>query len=143
MSTNPPAPKKSPRPKANIRRGAPRVFADYLHTIARPEFRPIFGSVLVVLAVGTMVFRWLEGWSVVDSLYFCVVTLSTIGYGDLTPSNDVAKLFSVLYIIVGVGILGVFISAVSHASMQRTLERQEQRTNERLAQREEALEKEL
>ena len=143
MSVNPLPPTKAPSPTPNVRRGAPRVFADYLHTIVQPEFRPIFASVLVVLAVGTIIFRWLEGWSVVDSLYFSVVTLATIGYGDLTPTTDLAKLFSVLYIIVGVGILGVFISAVSHASMQRTLERQEQRANRRLANRVEALEQEL
>jgi hypothetical protein len=82
--------------------------------------------VLAVLTVGTLVFRELEGWSLVDSLYFSVVTLATIGYGDLTPTTSTAKLFSIVYILIGVGVLGVFISAVSHASMQRTLERHEQ-----------------
>ncbi len=136
---SPNSPETRPRPHP---RGL-RVFRDYIATIMQPEFQPIFGSVIVVLAVGTLVFHQLEDWSLVDSLYFSVVTLATIGYGDLTPTTDTAKLFSILYIFVGVGILGVFISAVSHASMQRTLERQEQHTNRRIAAREKHLEREL
>lgn len=120
-----------------------RVFRDYIETLLQPEFRPIFGSVLVVLTVGTLVFKQLEGWSLVDSLYFSVVTLATVGYGDFAPTTDTAKLFSIFYIFVGVGILGVFISTISHASMQRTLERQEQYANSQIASRDKQLEHEI
>jgi voltage-gated potassium channel len=119
------------------------VFRDFFATLLQPEFRPIFGSVVIVLTVGTLVFRWLEGWSLLDSLYFSVVTLATIGYGDLTPTTDTAKLFSIVYILVGVGILGVFISAVSRASMQRTLERNERLASQRAEAREKQLEHDL
>jgi len=139
-------PTPSSQPADARRRPRPRrlhVFRDYIATILQPEFRPIFGSVVVVLMVGTLVFNRLEGWSMLDSLYFSVVTLATIGYGDLTPTTATAKLFSIIYIFIGVGILGVFISAVSHASMQRTLERQEQHANRRTATREQHLEHEL
>ena len=132
-----PEPRERPHPRGL------RVFRDYIATLMQPEFRPIFGSVLVVLTVGTLVFRRLEGWSLLDSLYFSVVTLATVGYGDLAPSTSTAKIFSIFYIFVGVGILGVFISAVLHASMQRTIERQEQHANRRTAAREKRLEHEL
>jgi hypothetical protein len=136
----------SPQPRAPRERPHPRglrVFRDFFATLLQPEFRPIFGSVLVVLTVGTLVFRELEGWGLLDSLYFSVVTLATIGYGDLTPTTSTAKLFSIVYIFVGVGILGVFISAVSHASMQRTIERQAQHASQRTAEREKRLERKL
>jgi len=135
----------TPAPHSSNFRDRPRglrVFRDYIETLLQPEFRPIFGSVLVVLTVGTLVFKQLEGWSLIDSLYFSVVTLATVGYGDLTPSTDTAKLFSIFYIFVGVGILGVFISTISHASMERTLERKEQFASRRAA-REKKLEHEL
>ncbi len=120
-----------------------RVFRDYIETLLMPEFRPIFGSVLVVLIVGTVIFNHFENWGWIDSLYFSVVTLATVGYGDLTPTTDTAKLFSILYIFVGVGILGVFISTISHASMQRTLERKEQYANRKAAARDKQLEHDL
>ena len=140
--TSTPSPQSTDSYERPHRRGLP-VFRDYIATILQPEFRPIFGSVVVVLTVGTLVFNRLEGWSLLDSLYFSVVTLATIGYGDLTPTTTTAKLFSIIYIFIGVGILGVFISAVSHASMQRTLERQERRASRRTATREQHLEHEL
>lgn len=143
MSQTHPSSPQSSEPRERPHPGGLHVFRDYFATILELQFRPIFGSVVVVLTVGTVVFSRLEGWSLLDSLYFSVVTLATIGYGDLTPTTATAKLISIFYIFIGVGILGVFISAVSHASMQRTLERQEQRANQRTAAREQHLEHEL
>ena len=62
----------------------------------------------------------IEGWSPVDALYFCVVTLTTIGYGDLTPVTTIGKLFTMMYIFSGIGILMGFISKVAeHARPAR------------------------
>ena len=55
----------------------------------------------------------LEGWSLLDSLYFSVVTLATVGFGDLTPTTDLAKLFTVGYITVGIGIVAAFASELT------------------------------
>lgn len=140
-STTPTA--EAPPPRERVRPQRLHVFHDYFATLLEPEFRPIFGSVVVVLTTGTLLFHWLEDWSLLDALYFSVVTLATIGYGDLTPTTNAAKLVAILYIFVGVGILGVFISAVSHASMQRTLERREKVANPQTKTREQKLEKEI
>jgi len=40
-------------------------------------------------------------WSFVDALYFSMVTISTVGYGDLTPTTRFSKLFTVCYILLG------------------------------------------
>ena len=45
--------------------------------------RPILIYVAVMIAVGTIFYHWVEGWDYLDSLYFVVVTLTTIGYEDL------------------------------------------------------------
>ena len=58
-------------------------------------------------------YTWLEGWSPVDALYFSVVTLATVGYGDLHPTTDAAKLFTVVYILLGLGVLAAFISELT------------------------------
>ncbi len=70
-----------------------------------PGSRPFLLWAGSVLLVGVVVYHWLEGWSVVDALYFCVITLATIGYGDLTPTTPGAKLFTVFYVINGIVIL--------------------------------------
>ena len=66
----------------------------------------LVGTIAVVLGLGTVVYRWLEGWSWVDSLYFSVVTLTTVGYGDLSPTTDASKLFTVAYLAAGISLLG-------------------------------------
>ena len=60
---------------------------------------------VATLLIGTVVYHWLEGWSYLDALYFCVISLATIGYGDLTPTTPVAKAFTIIYVINGIVIL--------------------------------------
>ena len=48
------------------------------------------------LLMGAIVFNKIEGWSWINSVYFSVVTLSTIGYGDLVPTHDITKIFLIL-----------------------------------------------
>ena len=50
------------------------------HAVRDPAFRGLTTSVAVVLAAGTVTFRILEDWSVLDSLYFCVITVSIISF---------------------------------------------------------------
>lgn len=67
--------------------------------------RSIFLWAAGALLVGMLVYHWLEGWSWLDALYFSVVTLATVGYGDLVPTTPIAKLFTIFYVINGVSIL--------------------------------------
>ena len=55
------------------------------------HYRDLLFTSLFVLALGTIVYRYLEGWSWVDCLYFSVITLTTIGYGDFTPVTTGGK----------------------------------------------------
>jgi len=56
----------------------------------------------LLFTTGTIVYHELETWSWVDSIYFSVTTLTTIGYGDLYPTRDITKIFTVLYIFSGI-----------------------------------------
>ncbi len=67
--------------------------------------RPVFYWAATVLVLGTIAYHMLEGWSYLDSLYFCVISLATIGYGDLVPTTAIAKVFTILYVTNGIGIL--------------------------------------
>lgn len=84
-----------------------------------PEFRALAFLTLVMLLTGTVFYRQMEGWSLIDSLYFSVTTLTTVGFGDLTPSSAVGKVFTILYVFVGLGIILAFVNAVAERAMQR------------------------
>ena len=74
------------------------------------EFRALI-ILLTTLLVGATYFYWhVEGWSVIDSLYFSVMTTSTIGYGDLVPTTTLSKLFTIMYAILSIG---VFVAVAS------------------------------
>ncbi len=53
---------------------------------------------------GTLVYHNLEGWSWVDCLYFMTATFTTVGYGDLVPRSDAAKIFTVFSMWTGISI---------------------------------------
>lgn len=61
------------------------------------DSRPVFYWAAGMLLVGMFLFHFLEGWSYLDSLYFCVISAATIGYGDFVPTTPVAKIFTILY----------------------------------------------
>ena len=81
--------------------------------------RPIFVWAGAVLLLGTLAYHWLEGWSYLDALYFCVITLATVGYGDLTPTTPIAKVFTIFYVINGVVILLAMFDRIRVVRSQR------------------------
>lgn len=53
-----------------------------------------------------------ERWTFIDSLYFSMVTMSTVGYGDLSPSSLGSRMFTVVYILVGITVIFARLSAL-------------------------------
>ena len=77
-----------------------------------PLYRSLLITSTVILIIGTVAYHELEGWSWLDSLYFSVITLTTIGFGDFAPQTSGGKIFTMLYIVVGLGMILGFINAV-------------------------------
>lgn len=87
------------------------------------DYYILLALAITVVIVGTVVFRLVEKWRWIDSFYFTVTTLATVGYGDLVPTTPVGKLVTVTFIIVGVGIFLGFLNKM----MERRVERHERR----------------
>jgi potassium channel subfamily K, other eukaryote len=64
------------------------------------------------LAGGAAVFSRVEGWSYVDALYFCDVTILTIGFGDFYPTNDTGRGLVLPFCVGGIIILGLMVSSI-------------------------------
>lgn len=89
------------------------MFAAIRSMLRDPKGRLVLIWAVAQILLGTIVFILLEGWSVVDALYFSVVTLATVGFGDLHPTSDVTKIFTIFYILFGLGVIGAFISEIT------------------------------
>ena len=101
---------------------AVRFLRTFLRSLADEEFRGIFAVLIMLIISGTLFFSAVEGWSIVDAFYFCIMTLATIGYGDLSPTTELSKLFNVIYVMVGLGVFTSFIAKMT------AIERQARRT---------------
>ena len=84
----------------------------YRDMFKQPETRALMILALFVLAIGVVFYVNVEHWSMVDAIYFSVVTLGTVGYGDITPTTDVGKIFTVFYIIFGLAVIGGFFATL-------------------------------
>ncbi|NND94183.1 MAG: two pore domain potassium channel family protein [Flavobacteriales bacterium] len=87
------------------------------------HYRNLLLTSTMIITVGTIVYHYTEGWSWVDSLYFSVVTLTTIGYGDFSPQTSAGKIFTIFYIILGLGMILGFINAVYEHYRYRSIKK--------------------
>jgi len=72
--------------------------------------KSILAFTIAIVLWASVFYRYVEGWSWLDSIYFSVVTISTVGFGDFSPETAAGKIFTMFYIVVG---LGVFVTAVT------------------------------
>ncbi|EFJ25761.1 hypothetical protein SELMODRAFT_450178 [Selaginella moellendorffii] len=85
-------------------------------------------GLMIYLAIGVAIYVWRTDdfsgsstYPVIDALYFCIVTMCTIGYGDITPTSPSAKLFACFFVLVGFGFIDILLSGM----VAYVLERQE------------------
>ena len=83
------------------------------------RFNILISTVIITLLIGTLFYNFVEGWNVLDSMYFSVITLTTVGYGDLAPITDAGKIFTSFYVLIGIGIIFAFIRASTMRRINR------------------------
>jgi len=64
------------------------------------------------MMLGTVGFHLVEGWSLSDSLYVTVQTLTTVGYGDIPPHSQRGRFFAVLIMMIGAGGVALAVSTI-------------------------------
>jgi voltage-gated potassium channel len=81
---------------------------------------PFVAAALVV--TGTIFYWRTEHWTIVESLYFSVVTLTTVGYGDLHPTTAGTQLFTIIYILTGLGVFVALLASVAEQYIKQKSE---------------------
>lgn len=95
------------------------------------SFRILLFLLLTFLVSGTYFYWHVEGWSVVDALYFCFMTMSTIGNVDLVPTTALSKIFTIVYSFLSIG---VFVAVIAKLVIAVVSLKKEMRERKRQAQ---------
>lgn len=82
-------------------------------------------SLVGVVVSGTIFFHFIEGWSWLDSYFFTVVTISTVGYGELVPATAAGKIGTTFLIFGGLGVFAVAIREFAQYHMEKREEHTE------------------
>jgi voltage-gated potassium channel len=78
-------------------------------------------AVTIAIGLGTLGFYVIEGWSILDSLYVAAQTVTTVGYGDLTPATRNGRIFSTVFMLVAVGVVLYALTSAVQAIVQSEL----------------------
>lgn len=78
-----------------------------------------FSLLLVIMVLGTIVFSMVENLSFLDAFYFSVVTIATVGYGDIHPTTSLGKILTIGLIVAGVGTFLEVIAGITQVMIGR------------------------
>ncbi len=67
----------------------------------------------LLVFIGAITFSIIEGRTLLDSFYYMITVLTTVGFGDITPQTPLGKIHFVIVILLGLALFGYFISSVS------------------------------
>lgn len=92
-------------------------------------------AMIALISAGTIVFHRLEDWSWASSFYFSIVTLTTVGYGDLVPTSDLTRVITAIFILMGSTIVLSAVAVIGSQYLElrgdRVRERHERRKKKR------------
>jgi len=82
------------------------------------RFLLIAASLSATLLIGTVGFMWVEGWTLFDSLYMSLITLTTVGYGEVHPLSFQGRVFASFLMLVGVTTVFVSIAVMGETLLR-------------------------
>lgn len=74
---------------------------------------------LAFIIIVTAIIGRLEGWSIIDSAYYGVISWTTVGYGDIRPDTQISMIISIFYLPLAVAIFGEILYRIASAYIIR------------------------
>ena len=87
-----------------------------------PETKALPVAAGALVLSGTIFYWRSEDWTIIEALYFSVVTLTTVGYGDFAPTTAGTQIFTIIYILTGFGVLVALLTSVAQQYLRQKAE---------------------
>ncbi len=92
---------------------------------------PVLIPLLLLTMIGTVTYVVLEGWHPLDALYATIITITTVGYGDLTPITPAGRIFSIFFTLSAIGLASYAISSLAASVIDKQAQKSKQRIRRR------------
>lgn len=84
------------------------------------KVRLLVSLTATVIGGASVFYHFAEGWGPLDSVFFSVITISTVGYGDFSPQTAAGKLFTIFYVISGLGLFVATATAIANSIIDKS-----------------------
>ena len=86
-----------------------------IEAFRNPRVQALLLICVLIATCQALVFARIEGWRFLDGFYFSVVSMATVGYGDLAPRTSLGKIFAMAFLIVGIGVFVLTVTSIAQA----------------------------
>jgi voltage-gated potassium channel len=101
------------------------LFKRFAHTLHKDRLDRVLLALLVITLVGMLGIAYFDSLSFADSLWWTIVTITTVGYGDIYPASFGGRIVGVLLMLFGIGFLGMLTATLASTFIEER--RQEER----------------
>ena len=106
------------------------MFLNKKSVLREKRYQILILATISILLIGSRFYNIVEGWSWIDAIYSPVITLTTVGYGDFSPQIDIGKIFTIFYVVTGVGLMFSLINTLYQYNVNKVRERNHTKTEE-------------
>ncbi len=78
----------------------------------------LVASLLALLVTGSLGYIWLEGWDFFDGLYMTVITLTTVGFGEVHPLSKIGRAYTMVLLLAGMGLMLYVITSLARVVVE-------------------------
>lgn len=93
------------------------TFSNSITSFTLRLYRSALGYALLpivfLIVMGTLGYAYFEEWTLMESLYATIITVTTVGYGDFSPQTPAGRVFAIFFTVSAIGIVGYAISALA------------------------------
>ncbi|MBK3496854.1 two pore domain potassium channel family protein [Viridibacillus sp. YIM B01967] len=109
-----------------------RLLQAFIRAFRQPMFISLFTTLFFIILSGTMFYTSVEGWSILDAIYFCVVSLIPSGVDTaLSPDTNLGKVFTMFYLAVGVGVMFLALLILGKTMIKSTDDQEKEKQNDK------------